>query len=386
MVTGNKKKEAELRNVLAKAKIGKKVLQASRKKHSSLQSSSAEAAAATAAKRKAARRNLTAKDQVKARSSSKSSVMEAPPTATGGSNLEPPFSYEVHHKNKTITVFVTLHKVPPASINVDSTTTSTLVVHTETFSKKWRLVFPFPEGLLVLCDKAEYEYEDGILRCVFPIKGDIPASIVEQREKLFSSFKATKSLRFKTTKEGGNLVVRSRRAAMTVPSGADATAGERKREKMKTITATNEQPKTANTGSRNKQAPLQSALAASAASPRQRAAAPNKEERSSKPKMKPALVDDGAAMVSIADAAGKASRNKFAERLMREKEILKRRTEALGKKAVKDSTKKDRQQFAFERIVAEQKAQLQQQIALAAKPKRQPQAKNAGKTVRFTST
>ena len=206
-----------MRKVLAKSKIAKKEAAQSSKKPVS----AAAAAAAATAKRRAIRaRQASAQQQKEQRANAalKKNPNRRADTAakadTSGSDLEPPFSYEIHHKNKTISVFVTLHKVPPATIDVESTTPSTLIVHTDKFTKKWRLVFPFPEGLLVENEKADYTYEGGVLKCVFPIKGNIPSTIVQQREKLFESFRSQKNLRFRTTQEGA-LVVRSRRATMS---------------------------------------------------------------------------------------------------------------------------------------------------------------------------
>ena len=394
----NKKKEVELRKVLAKGKAAKKEVAQAAKKPAV---SPAAAAAAATAKRRAIRAQQAAKKtQQEAQQAKKGQSKQKTSVSSDESNPnEPPFSYEIHHKNKTITVFVTLHKVPPATIDVQSTTPSTLIVHTEKFTKKWRLVFPFPEGLLVDNEKGDYTYEDGVLKCVLPIKGTIPSSIVQQREKLFESFRSQKNLRFRTTQEGA-LVVRSRRATLTAESGKEKKDSKSKQGAASGTastaagsTAAVPAAATQATSAKNddkKQVTLVAPSKAKLAQPKASATAssstskPTAGSAASAPKSaKKAEVADGSAMIKLAEAAGKASRNKFAERLKKEKELLKRRQEALGKKTVKLSTKKERDQSTFERIVAEQKAQLQAQIQLAAKPTRQPQAKNIGKTVKF---
>lgn len=108
---------------------------------------------------------------------------------------EPPYQFETHVKRQLFYVRVQLHKILHQFINLDETTDKKFVVDTTKYTKKVRLEFPFPDGMVVDSQKAEYEFESGLLRCTFPIK-QLPASEASRVKGIIQSQKNSRKLRF----------------------------------------------------------------------------------------------------------------------------------------------------------------------------------------------
>lgn len=308
----------------------------------------------------------------------------AAPVAELSGAVEPPFSYEVHHKSKRVLVDVTLHKVPGHLIDVSATTATSLVVQTPKYTKKFSLVFPMPGNLKIDAKSAEYTFENGILKCVLPIAGDIPKELQAQREKLIESFKAQKSLRFRVTKEG-DMVVRSRRTVLekstkkeekkgaiaTSVSGEKELAVEKKPEATKAAkeSVTPKAAKKGETPSPKQQAKLPVAAKKTTDKPQQ-------TQQASKKK----FVDDGAAMLSLAKESGNKLRNQLYAKLAQTKQIHQQRVERVSHREVRKSEKKEKEKISFARVIAEQKRQLLEKTAMAAPAPKKPVA---GKSVSF---
>lgn len=292
-------------------------------------------------------------------------------------SVEPPFSFEVHFKNQQVLADVTLHKVPGHLIDVESTTSSTLVVQTPKYTKKYFLAFPIPGGMKINPDKAEYTFETGVLKCVLPIVGDVAKELRDEREKLIESFKSQRGLRFRVSKEG-ELVVRSRRATLANPETLPTTQSS-KPDVVKPM----REGKSA-VAVKGKPASQESAAAApdqakkASTPPTKKAAVAAKAPQQSASKKKP-FVADGADMLAIAKASGAEVRNQLYAKLAKARELQQKRSERLTVREVRKTDKREKEQEAFARILADQKRQLLERTAMAEPAPK----KETAKTVSF---
>jgi hypothetical protein len=282
---------------------------------------------------------------------------------------EPPFTYEVHGRRQTITVEVTLHKIPPQFINIDETTDKMLVVDTTKFTKKWRLEFPFPSKMIVDAENGDYTFENGILKCVFAVK-HMPKEIETKTQEIVESVRQGRKLRFRYDQQG-ELQIRSRKTNIELPGegkkgsrkrereddGDDGDAEEKGKEATKKGTKKGDQ-KNGNNNKNEKAKPSQSNNA-------------NKQ-----------FVSDDAT-ASIAVEAGKSA----ATEINKKKAELKEKEASFSKR---DDSREDRKaqktekvQMSFQALVAEKKRLLAERLALAAAPVRAPNP-NA-KAVKFAA-
>jgi hypothetical protein len=302
-------------------------------------------------------------------------------------SVEPPYNFEVHHKNKQVLVSVNLNKVPPQSINVDATTATTFVVQTPKFTKKYFLAFELPSGIKIDPKAAEYTFDTGVLKCILPIVGDLPVDVVAERAALVEKFREQKALRFRMSKEG-ELVVRSRRALLKKDEPATQKkqtpkSGEKAAEEPSVAVATTaklasstEKKSDAKSGAdKNKkaaaekkpEAPQKGAGKKSVPPPKEakKAPAPVVKQASISADKSKQFVADGSAMLAVADAAGKQQRNQLYAKLEKAKAVQLQRTARMSKRDGRKDVKREKNEATFARVIAEQKAQLLQRAEMA---------------------
>jgi hypothetical protein len=361
MPTKNSKREqeAELRKIKAQSKATK------------------EEAKAVAAKKRAvadkraaaqARRNVPKASKgvlISSADRPKDPVLAAELEANSG--LVPPHRHDVHLKNSTITVTVTLHRVPPHVINVDATNDSTFVLTTPKYTKQYVLRFPFPHGMKVDSARGDYTFEDGELKCVFPVT-EMPVEVVRDWTQRLESVRKSQRARFDVDKEG-DLVVRRRKTTLELQ---DAAASKAKKNDAKTSVG-------------KKEAPAKEILSSkkeTKESPADKKPVPA-NKGVSKP---PALVkpDEKAAMLRIAEDAAKTVKTTLLERLQVARAAHLRRAQKNQAVTAKKSVKADRMQDAFARVLHSKRAELEARRDRAA-PAPRGEKPASGKSVRFSA-
>ena len=283
--------------------------------------------------------------------------------------IQPPFNYDVHVKLNCVFVNVTIHKVPHQCINLSRTTPTCFVLDTLKFTKKYELILPMPTGLKIVADGGECLLESGVLNCRYPIQGAIPPATLEERQKVLSNIGKEKEKRFKITSEG-ELVVRARRANLTSDEKAEK-ATLRKESKNQDANKSDTDGESAKKKPRTEESKKTIA---------KKAALKQNEKNGGK------YMADGADMVEMAEAAGKAQKETTMEKVRKAQLQMKDREKKMSHRTERKTEKGDRERTSFERVVAEQKRMLQsRQTMLAPKPKKEGAA-GSGKAVKFAAT
>lgn len=165
----------------------------------------------------------------KSKNASTKNVVSA--ASGAGGPLKPNFHVEVHLKNSTISVSVTLHKIPEKNIFVGETTDSRFVLDTRYdhsqqgimgkgsknktanstktaassgsgFVKYYRLEYEFEHGMLVRSKDAEYTLEAGVLKAVFPVS-HMPEKVVEAVTAQLESVRRSQRTKTKIKQSSG---------------------------------------------------------------------------------------------------------------------------------------------------------------------------------------
>ena len=130
-------------------------------------------------------------------------------------------------KRKLFYVRVVLHRVPVQYIDISESTDRQLVVDTAKFSRKWRLVFPFPDNMVVDSASAEYEFDAGVLRCTFPIKTMAEGEAQRVRD-IIGQQKKGRKIKFSMETDESGLDTRVRTRTLDLgKSPAAATKGKK---------------------------------------------------------------------------------------------------------------------------------------------------------------
>jgi hypothetical protein len=325
-----KRAEAELRNLAASAK---------------------RAAKETAKQAKASKKNPTAGRAIRVPSKAgsfmsvtkedlktfKNEELAKEFSSTGGT-LVPPHRHDVHIKKQTITIVVTLHNVPPQKIDADATTDSCLVVATPGHTRHYHLKFPFPDGMRVDSSKGDYTYENGELKCVFPVT-KMPAEVVRKWNDRLESVRKAQKARFEIAKDG-TLEVRRRKTTLELQQIAQ-------KKKAAAVVA--------------------AAVPAEPAAPEQPVAV------SSGP-VPPSIAEEKSKMLEIARGAAKKVAAVAKARLATAQAAHVRRIGKAKTTAAKKETKAERMAVAFSRVLEEKRKALEARKSridpvAAAKPK-----------------
>lgn len=364
-----------------------------------------------AAARKAAR--SPAKKSAGAAGASNHSAASA---SSSSSTLVPTYHQEVHFKKKVFLVDVVLHHVPHQKIDISETNTNQLVVDTCGYTKKYRLVLPYPKGMRCDAAAATYEFENGILQCRLPIMdGAIPASLEAENEKMIEKIRQQKALRFRVTQDG-DLKVRTRQALLVQTPAAQAVLLEAKKAAAaqrgdatdSDNEAVNAEAREAKGGGKmaspksrkrtrdgdeedSKETPQQTkpasgkkakgAAAAANASPKEAAAASKPAAK----KLKPDVFEaEHAKAMEAAKAAAAKVHLSMRERVKLAKAVQASREERLQTRSLRKERKEEQKQQSFQRVLEEQKRQLLARASMQ-QPAPRPTAKaNApAKAVRF---
>lgn len=404
--------EREARKLLSAARTAKKEAAKKLRKHSGKKAAQTEPKKRYTPKSilvlKSELETTPAEQQQSASSAKKKGRNSKGRPSAGGSALqpqnavEPPYSYEVHHKNKQVLVSVHLNKVPPQTIDIDATTATTFVVQTPKFTKKYFLAFELPSGIKIDPKAAEYTFDTGVLKCVLPIVGDLPNEVVAERAAMVEKFREQKALRFRMSKEG-ELVVRSRRAvlkqqdkasAATQQAKASTDSGAAPSVKLSTSTekagatkaqkaAASKDEKTAaiNGGKLAAKAVPSPKVAKKAAPAVVKKASPTSGPSVSAVKSKQ-FVPDGSAMLAVAAEAGKQQRNQLYAKLEKAKQVQEQRSVRLSKRDGRKNIKREKNEATFARVIAAQKQQLLQRVEMA-KPAPAKNPSESSKKVSF---
>ncbi|CAG9568994.1 conserved hypothetical protein [Leishmania major strain Friedlin] len=352
-----------------------------------------DAASAASAADSPARKTKKAAARKAARSPAKKSAGAAGASnhgAASSSTLVPTYHQEVHFKKKMFFVDVVLHHVPHQKIDISETNTNRLVVDTCGHTKKYRLVLPYPKGMLCDAAAATYEFENGILQCRLPIMdGAIPASLEAENAKMIEKMRQQRALRFRVTRDG-DLTVRTRQALLTqapaaqaaLPEAKKAAAAQRGDDTDSDNEVVNAQAreakgteKMASPKSRkrtrdgdeedSKETPQQT-RSVSAKKAKGAAAAvntlPTEAATASKPaakKSKPDVFEaEHAKVMEAAKAAAAKVHLSMRERVKLAKAVQASREERLQTRSLRKERKEEQKQQSFHRILEEQKRQL----------------------------
>ncbi|KPA74326.1 hypothetical protein ABB37_09313 [Leptomonas pyrrhocoris] len=314
-------------------------------------------------------------------------------TSTSSSFLVPTFHQEVHFKKKVFFVDVVLHHVPHQMIDVSETNNRQLVVDTTAFTKKYRLVLPFPDGMQ--CDAAAgaYDFKQGVLSCKLPIMdGTLPANLEEENEKMVEKMRKQKALRFRVSQDG-DLTVRTRQALLAATPAAQAALLEAAKEAKAKKTADPEEAEAkgkkrtrktdaaAATTEEEEDENVQQPVKASKKEARTAAAVavPPKE---AKPDVFKA---EHAKALEAAKAAAAKVHISVREKIKLAKTVYASRQERLQTRSQRKERKDEQRQQSFQRVLEEQKRQLLTRAALQQPPAPRAASKSDGpsKSVRF---
>jgi hypothetical protein len=372
-----------------------------------VQHSSNASSAADAANKKSKRKT------VKNGGVAASAAVGTPSPSASSSFLVPTFHQEVHFKKNIFFVDVVLHHVPHQKIDVSETNNRQLVVDTTKFTKKYRLVLPFPDGMRCDAAAAEYEFERGVLSCKLPIvEGTLPATLTEENKKMVEQMRQQRALRFRVTQDG-DLTVRTRQALLAPTPEAQAALLQAAKEAKKAgggvaggdaaeVSAKDRKRKRA--GEANAAAEAAVAVtdekdSAAAVVDKQPVKAAKKTEKttavaaaassSEKPPTKAAKPDvfqtEHAKAMEAAKAAAEKVHLSMREKMKLAKTVQASRQERLQTRSQRKEMKEEKKQQSFQRVLEEQKRQLLARAALQQPQPPRAAAKSDGpiKSVHF---
>ena len=309
--------------------------------------------------------------------------------AAASAPATPPHRYEVHVKKATITVVVTLHRVPDAAVNIDETTDTKLVVDTKpkadsglkaAFVKHWRLEFPFPQGMRVASVQGDYTLDRGVLTCVFPIAHMPPEVEAEVNDRL-ESVRTAQRAKKKTVKVDENAPVMR---AKLVELAHSAVHGAPAKKKAKTEAGAaaaegdaDEVPMPAPAA-----AARDAAVGAKKGRGGEKAAADGEKREPRNPHKKP-KVESKDQLLALAAEASKQADDSLKGKLAVARARHQRRTQHEMAAQGRKDARADRQMNAFERVLAEKRAKVAAQAAAATPAPRKPASGTPRKSVSF---
>ncbi|KPI84741.1 hypothetical protein ABL78_6208 [Leptomonas seymouri] len=355
---------------------------------------------ATAEKKKGGRKPAVtaASKRTSGGGSASGAAAVAPSVSASSSFLVPTYHQEVHFKKKMFFVDVVLHHVPHQKIDVSETNNRQLVVDTTGFTKKYRLVLPFPDGMRCDAAAANYELENGVLSCKLPIIGDtLPASLEAENEKMVEKMRQQKALRFRVTQDG-DLTVRTRQALLAQTPAAQAAlhqaAVEAKAKKTTAAPGEGKKKELAEAQKRPRaateegEADAQQPVKAEKREPKTAAAGPtegapqNAATKSAKPDV---FAVERTKAMEAAKAAAERVHLSMRERMKLAKTVQASRQERLQTRSQRKERKEEQRQQSFQRVLEEQKRQLLARAALQQPPAPRSATKSNGpsKSVHF---
>lgn len=305
-----------------------------------------------------------------------------------GDRPVPAMGHEVHVKKQQITVKVILHKVPPQFVDVSKTTSKMLVIDTGKWTKKYLLRWPFPHGMEVDAAAAEYEFDSGILKCVFAVK-KMPKVVEAEWNDRLTSIRTTQRSRLVPVVQDGELKVRVKTMQMKRPRGEGegvpppGSSGAGKPAVEGANDDDDDSPPAAKKKFGAGVEPKKGAGAAGAGSgsrtqPQGSNVAVRSDAAAAAAKKQKAPTSD-ADMVRIAKEAGKASEDTLKQRLARAREMHRAR---VAKSQVRDSrkdTKQHSEQANLRRVLEEQQLKLEKQRErISDEPINKPKGKAPG--------
>lgn len=328
--------------------------------------------------------------------SSAAAAASGSPSAAAASSLflVPSFHQEVHFKKKIFFVDVVLHHVPHQKIDVRETTNQQLVVDTSAFTKKYRLVLPFPDGMRCDAAAANYDFEHGVLSCKLPIlDGTLPANLEDANGKMLEQMRQQRALRFRVSQDG-DLTVRTRQALLAPTAEAQAALLQAAKEAKKKTGEDGEETKEA--GGKAKKRAREAAADADAeetaeGQPAKAAKKNGKAIAAAAPAAKPDVFQaEHVKAMEAAKAAAEKVHLSMRERLQLAKTVQATRQERLQTRSQRKERKEEQKQNSFQRVLEEQKRRLMTQATMQQPPTPTPRASakagGAAKSVRFAES
>jgi hypothetical protein len=311
-------------------------------------------------------------------------VVAAPAPAAAAKTETPKYTYEVHVRRRNVTIEVTLHKVPEKFINIDETTNERFVVDTTKYTKKYRLDFPFPDGLTVDAARGEYTIEYGVLKAVLPVV-NMPASIETEIKGILDSCRADRRKRFAVSKDGES-VVRTRTRSLNMGASTDMMRQAAARRRARDEDASGSDVEV-DEKEKAKQAALARKAIRKGAAPLPESGSDDEGDAPAKAAPAPAKAK-GAPVVTAVDEATKriaaqvsaGAQSQLKEKVNQMRTLQAARLAKEADSAAKASAKAAVKQESFARLLAEKTKRLREAEAAAAPV---PAAASTGRKVAF---